>query len=307
MTTNIDRRQVGVLLQVTPTISPDGTILMRVVPEVSAAEPIPVSLGNGQLGTVLDIRHLETTILAQDGETVAIGGMISKKDSKSENKIPVLGDLPLLGAAFRFRTQTRMKTEVLIILTPHVVRCAADADVILAEESRRMDWVLGDMVKVHGTSGLDPIFGPPPELGIFHHGPGGVVPSVPAPLPPAKLPIIPPGGGLLPPSADANPPSAGNPPTAAKTNSQKPAPVSGSKEANRFGPQTEVIPSGGTYAIEEPGAKTVILSVSAAPDSAPASAKLDAPSSPQTDSANNSGEPDNPKKESWKWNFFRKK
>jgi len=144
-------------------------------------------------------------------------------------------------------------------------------------------------------------------LGIFQHGPGGALPPVPAPLPPAKLPFIPPGGGLLPPSADANPPSAGNPPTATKTNSQKPAPVSGSKEAKRFGPQTEVIPSGGTYAIEEPGAKTVILSVSAAPDSAPASAKLDAPSSPQTDSGNNSGEPDNPKKESWKWNFFRKK
>jgi len=301
ITTNIDRRQVGVLLQVTPTISPDGTILMRVVPEVSAAEPIPVSLGNGQLGTVLDIRHLETTILAQDGETVAIGGMISKRDSKMENKIPVLGDLPLVGAAFRFRTQTRNKTEVLIILTPHVVRCAADADVILAEESRRMDWVLGDVAKIHGTTGLDPIFGPPPELGIFHHGPGGLPASVPAPLPPAKLPIIPPGGGLLPPSADANPPSAN------QTSSRKPVPVSGSKEANRSATLVDPIPSGTTYAIEEPGAKTVILSVSAAPDSAPASAKLDASSNPQTDSGNNSGEPDNPKKESWKWNFFRKK
>ncbi|HEV2948450.1 MAG TPA: secretin N-terminal domain-containing protein [Gemmataceae bacterium] len=299
VTTNIDRRQIGVLLQVTPTISPDGSILMRVVPEVSAAEPIPQQLGNGQIATILDIRHLETTILAQDGETVAIGGMISKRDSKSENKIPVLGDLPLVGAAFRFRTQTRSKTEILIILTPHVVRCAADADVILAEESRRIDWRLGDVAKIHGSTGLDPIFGPPPELGIFQHGPGGVIPSVPAPLPPAKLPIIPPGGGLLPPSADANPPSA------SQTNSKNSAPVSGSKEAKRSGPRADPIPS--TYAIEEPGAKTVILSVSAAPDSASASAKLDAPSSPQTDSGNNSGEPDNPKKESWKWNFFRKK
>jgi hypothetical protein len=244
---------------------------------------------------------LETTILAQDGETVAIGGMISKRDSKTENKIPVLGDLPLLGAAFRFRTQTRSKTEVLIILTPHVVRCAADADVNLSVESRRMDWRLGDVAKIHGSTGLDPIFGPPPELGIFQHGPGGAIPPVPAPLPPAKLPIIPPGGGVLPPSADANPPSA------SQTISQKPAPISGSKETKRSDPQADVIPSGGTYAIEEPGAKTVILSVSAAPDSAPASAKLDAPSSPQTDSGNNSGEPDNPKKESWKWNFFRKK
>ena len=238
--------------------------------------------------------------MAADGETVAIGGMISKKDSKSENKIPWLGDLPILGAAFRFRTETRNKTEVLIILTPHVVRCAADADAILAEESRRMDWVLGDVAKIHGSTGLDPIFGPPPEVGIFHHGPGGVTPVVPAPLPPAKTPVIPPGG-LLPPSVDANPP---NP---SQTGSKKSVPASGSKEAKQPGPQSEVTPAGGTFAIEEPGAKAVILSVSAAPDSTPASAKPDAQSSAGANSANDSGEPDNPKKESWKWNFFRKK
>jgi len=107
---------------------------------------------------------VDTTVLAGDGETVAIGGLIQKSDHKNENKIPWFGDLPYLGSLFRYRTQAKTKTELMIILTPHIVRSRADADRILAEESRRMDWVLNDVVKTHGTSGLAPILPPPPAL-----------------------------------------------------------------------------------------------------------------------------------------------
>ena len=72
--------------------------------------------------------------MAQDGETVAIGGMIQKRDSKTENKYPWLGDLPYVGSLFRYRTQSKAKTELLVILTPHVVRCPRDAERLLAEE-----------------------------------------------------------------------------------------------------------------------------------------------------------------------------
>ena len=191
VTQNIDRRQVGVILQVTPKISPDGSVLMRVIPEVSAADPVPVNLGNGNLGTALNIQHLETTVLCQDGETVALGGLISKSDSRSENKIPVLGDLPLIGAAFRYRQDLKMKRELLIILTPHVVRAPCDADRILAEESRRINWVLGDVVKYHGTTGLDPILGSGGP-GPFGPGPGGACPAPLVPITPAPVPPMPP-------------------------------------------------------------------------------------------------------------------
>src|SRR5262249_14880909 len=119
VTQNIVRRNVGVILQVTPRITPEGRVLMRVTPEISSVDPTPINLGNGSLGTVINIQHLETTVSAYDGETVVLGGLISRRDAKSENKVPWLGDLPYVGAAFRYRTQQRTKTELLIIMTPH--------------------------------------------------------------------------------------------------------------------------------------------------------------------------------------------
>src|SRR5205823_1859950 len=206
VTQNIDRRQVGVILQVTPKISPDGSVLMRVIPEVSAADPTPVNLGNGNLGTALNIQHLETTVLCQDGETVALGGLISKRDARSENKIPVLGDLPLIGAAFRYRQDLKTKTELLIILTPHVVRGPCDADRILAEESQRIDWVLGNVVKYHGTTGLDPILGGAGP-GPFGPGPGGAYPVPLVPITPTPTPPMPPAD-TTPGSSPKAPPAA---------------------------------------------------------------------------------------------------
>jgi type II secretory pathway component GspD/PulD (secretin) len=161
VTNLINYRDVGVLMQVTPQITPDGTVLMRVIPEVSSVSPTQINLGNGQLATQFNVQHVETTVSARDGETVAIGGLITKHDSKTENKFPWLGDLPYIGALFRYRTQTRAKTELLFIMTPHIVRNPMEADRILAEEARKMDWVLGDVLKIQGTSGMAPIMPPP--------------------------------------------------------------------------------------------------------------------------------------------------
>ena len=153
-------QSVGVLLNVTPRISPDGRVLMRVIPEVSSVAPTSINLGNGQLATAFNIQNITTTISAQDGETVAIGGLITRRDEKNENKVPWLGDLPYIGTAFRYRTQAKAKTELLVILTPHVVRTRADADRVLAEESRRMDYILGDVVRTQGLSGMAPVLHP---------------------------------------------------------------------------------------------------------------------------------------------------
>ena len=92
-----------------------------------------------------------------DGETIVIGGLISKSDIKNENKIPWFGDLPYVGAAFRYRTQAKTKKELLVILTPRVVRSKQDAERIMFEESRRMDWIVGDVLRTHGTSDMEPI------------------------------------------------------------------------------------------------------------------------------------------------------
>ncbi|MFO0967068.1 MAG: secretin N-terminal domain-containing protein [Gemmataceae bacterium] len=177
-TQNIDRRTVGVLLQVQPKINPDGSVLMRVIPEVSNVNPTPINLGNGILGTVFNVQRIETTVSAWDGETVALGGLITRLSQKNENKVPWVGDLPGVGALFRYRTYQKKKTELIVIMTPHIVRCKADADRILAEESRRVDWILRDVHRLH-TSG--PAFGLNPDLKTIPL-PGTIAPA-PRPVP----------------------------------------------------------------------------------------------------------------------------
>jgi hypothetical protein len=198
--TNIDRRNVGVILQVTPRINPDGSVVMRVVPEISSVRDQQVPLGNGLFGTSLNIQHVETTVVAGDGETVAIGGLITKRDQFDENKVPWFGDLPLVGALFRFRSLRQERTELMVILTPHVVRSRCEADAILAEEARRIDWVLSDVVKVHGTSGMEPILAP--AVGL----PAPAAPVLEGPVlpPPRKLPDPPPAVPAVPAPASFN-------------------------------------------------------------------------------------------------------
>jgi hypothetical protein len=157
VTTAVDRRNVGVLLRVTPRITPEGKVLMRVFPEISSVIPTPVSLGTGVVSTAFNIQQVETSVVAQDGETVVIGGMIQQTDQKTETKIPCLGDLPYLGTAFRYRTQIRQKRELLVILTPRVVRSQTEMDRVFAEESKRISWLLNDVNKIYGPADLHKI------------------------------------------------------------------------------------------------------------------------------------------------------
>ena len=73
-------------------------------------------------------KSCETTVIAQDGETVVLGGVITRRNEKDENKVPWLGDLPGIGALFRYRTENKTKTELLIIMTPRVLRTREDAE-----------------------------------------------------------------------------------------------------------------------------------------------------------------------------------
>src|SRR5262249_27112569 len=126
---------------------------------------------------------VDTTVVAQDGETIILGGIISKRDARAETKIPVLGDIPYVGAAFRYRLRTHTRKELLIILTPHIVKCKADMDRVALEETQRLHWMLPDIMRTHGVQGRDlwPGVGPSvldgpgvPPGGVL---PGGVLPN----------------------------------------------------------------------------------------------------------------------------------
>jgi type II secretion system protein D len=202
---NVLYQNVGVMLSVTPRIGPNGQVIMRVIPEVSAAQPTPVVLGINANGTttnatVFDTQTVQTTVTAQDGETVVLGGLITKNDAKQENKIPWLGDLPWVGAAFRYRTQTKDKRELLVILTPRIVRSREEGQRLLAEEARRVDWIVGDVTKMHGPGGpAAPCL--PPAGNVDGSLPGPLVPPSPvgAQVPPAPQGTVPgPGPAPLP-------------------------------------------------------------------------------------------------------------
>jgi type II secretion system protein D len=180
---SIDRYDIGVNMQVTPRITPDGRVLMRVIPEVSSISSSQINLGNGATGTIFNKQHLETTVVATDGETIILGGLITKNDNKTENKIPWVGDLPVVGAAFRYRTYNNTKTELIFIMTPHIIRNRGEMERVLIEEASRIDWKVSDLVRVHGPQNCMPFMPniyPEPHGHHGHGRPYRSYPGVPA-------------------------------------------------------------------------------------------------------------------------------
>lgn len=114
---------VGITLQVTPFINRDGMVEMIVSPSTSvlADRAQWVATGNGVSSPVINSRSADTVVVVPDGMPVVIGGLMENQKQQSDSKIPVLGDIPLLGAAFKRKITQNVKTELLIFLTPHIV------------------------------------------------------------------------------------------------------------------------------------------------------------------------------------------
>ncbi|MBI4309694.1 MAG: type II secretion system protein GspD, partial [Candidatus Omnitrophica bacterium] len=117
----------GVKLHVTPVIHDDGYISMKIKPEVSNI-PKTVTTGSKNEIPVVNTSEVETTIRVKDGVTIIIGGLIKDEVKNNRNKIPVLGDIPLVGKAFRSETRSTAKTEIVIFLTPHIISGDVRAD-----------------------------------------------------------------------------------------------------------------------------------------------------------------------------------
>lgn len=114
--------EVGVILAVTPSINPDGFVKMTVEPEISRLSKQTVDISENFRSPVIERRRANTTVTVRDGETVVIGGLINDRYERSDRKIPLLGDIPVLGLLFRQKSEAMVKTELLIVLRPYVVR-----------------------------------------------------------------------------------------------------------------------------------------------------------------------------------------
>lgn len=135
----------GVKLHVTPTIHEDGFITMKIKPEVSNIPRSIVTSVNNEI-PVVDTSEVETVVRVKDGVTIIIGGLIKDEMRSTKNKVPLLGDIPVLGAAFRNKTHNTDKSEIVIFLTPHIisgdVHVNTDKYEFTAEVNRAIDEVL---------------------------------------------------------------------------------------------------------------------------------------------------------------------
>jgi general secretion pathway protein D len=120
---NVTYTPVGLQVNVTPFISPDNFVEMIVTPQDSEVDPTQTEpIGGGVNAPVIDTRSADTVVVTPDGQTVVIGGLMKNDKESSSTKIPLLGDIPILGALFRYKSNSDDKNELMIFMTPHIVR-----------------------------------------------------------------------------------------------------------------------------------------------------------------------------------------
>ena len=153
---------VGLSLRIVPRVNQDGLILMPLTVENSSLGNIdagvPVGFGaNGEVirSPIINTTTAGTTISAYSGQTVVFAGLISKNRQSVSRKIPFLGDIPILGAAFRFESESESRTELLVVLTPRIINSDEDMEIFKQVESSRMSWCLSDILNIHGDVGLN--------------------------------------------------------------------------------------------------------------------------------------------------------
>lgn len=157
----VEDTPVGIILQVQPRTSPDGTIVMSVYAEKSFVGPdatgIPIftdAAGNVIRSPQIPITTAQTIVSAKSGQTIILGGLITQDQTETTNRIPYASDIPVLGRLFRFDTVEQNRTELLIIMTPYIVSTADQIEWMNARESERMSWCIADVANIHGPVGM---------------------------------------------------------------------------------------------------------------------------------------------------------
>ncbi len=145
----VETRNIGDTLLLTPTVNADGSVSIRLVVEQATPcsncgrIPVPRAQSAAQFGQeVVPVDTVQTrtytgSVIAQNGQEVAIGGLINESAQDSEEKIPVLGDIPLLGRLFRDEVQRRQRTELVIVIRPFVINAPREAGAVSAAELNR--------------------------------------------------------------------------------------------------------------------------------------------------------------------------
>lgn len=236
-TITLQEEEFGVGLKFTPTVLSNGRISLKVAPEVSELSPTGVTLSAANVGNVsilplITTRRASTTVQMGDGETFAIGGLIKDNAQGTLKALPGIGELPVLGALFRSTSFQQDRTELVFIITPHLVQPLETADVPLPTDS----FTKPNEADVYATGNMESRgglrqHGAAPAAAPANAAPGAAAPTgaapaaaVPAPAAPAPAAPAAPAAAAAPAKdAAASPAPAKQAPIAAQAPAPQPA------------------------------------------------------------------------------------
>ena len=194
----VDRKDIGLLMKVRPQISEGGVIKLSIYHENSGIDNSVIRAE----GIVTTVRAIESNVLADDGQIIVLGGLISDNEDHGEEKVRGLGDIPVLGNLFKYRTRTRNKTNLMVFLRPVVVRSKEQNNSIsldryeymraLGAETRSEDDTI--LMRNLGSPALPPLTNGQPPL-------GGAMATMPPPAPITARPGAATGPGTVQPRA----------------------------------------------------------------------------------------------------------
>jgi len=254
----IERKDVGLTLKIKPQISEGGGVKMQISQEVSSVVRTPTA---GAADLVTNKRSIDTTVIADDGNIVVLGGLIEEQITEDVQAVPLLSKLPLLGDFFTFRDRSRKKTNLMVFLRPVIVR--SGDDMLEFTQNRYESMRLRQQKSQMDRHLILPRFAPPTMPEFYQ----------PSPKPVPGLKDEPVGDAQLPAGAPAAPMTSETPPAVAPavTASPKEAPPPPAGPAELFGPP----PGEAAAPMEKPGDATGEPAPTPAPPSGTA-----APASP---------------------------
>lgn len=194
----VDRKDIGLLMKVRPQISEGGVIKLSIYHENSDIDNTLVR----PEGIVTTLRAIESNILADDGQIIVLGGLISDNENHQQEKVRGLGDIPVVGNLFKYRTRTREKTNLMVFLRPVVVRSKEQNNSISLDRYEYMR-ALGATTRPQDDTVLLRNLGAPelPPLTNGQPPAGGTFATTPAPAPPPVRPGAATGPGVTQPAA----------------------------------------------------------------------------------------------------------
>jgi general secretion pathway protein D len=149
---SFEYRDVGKILKITPHVTENRLVRMTLSLEVTNIDRLSTLLTSTTL-PVTQKRTVDTTVIVKDKQTVVIGGLIDESASVNETKVPVLGDLPILGWMFRSTEEEYQKTNLYIFLTPRVIKSPAEAESVYQEKKGEINTIQRGEIKLYEEEG----------------------------------------------------------------------------------------------------------------------------------------------------------